>query len=171
MSIPMDGAFMQLSGAHYVSGRTAEGTVYGKFYCADKVQDMAPLTSDTAYGDIGTEFNILKGLNNVKNVSGNSGWVSKADYSLSLFCFTEHSGGMHTKECRHAWNSNYIWGYGDSTTGLPATGKEGVKALVAGCSADYVYASACTAHCRDGVIVGNGDFAGALAVPQLKFKQ
>ena len=171
MSIPMDGAFMQLSGAHYVSGRTAEGTVYGKFYCADKVQDMAPLTSDTAYGDIGTEFNILKGLNNVKNVSGNQGWVSKADYSLSLFCFTEHSGGMHTKECRYTWNSNYIWGYGDSTTGLPATGKEGVKALVAGCSAYNDIASACTADCSVAVNNSYGDYAGALAVPQLKFKQ
>lgn len=167
MSIPMDGAFMQLCGAHYMSGRTAEGTVYGKFCCADKVQDMAPLTSDTAYGDIGTEFNILKGLNNVKNVSGNSGWVSKADYSLSLFCFTEYSGGMHTKECRYTWNGNTLWGYGDGNTGLPATGKEGVKALVAGCSADSVGASACTAHCNSGVSNGGGFYAGALAVPQL----
>lgn len=171
MSIPLDGAFMHLSGAHYVSGRTAEGTVYGKFYCADKVQDMAPLTSDTAYGDIGTEFNIIKGLNNVKSVSGNSGWVSKADYSLSLFCFTEHSGSMQTKECRFTWNNNTLWGYGDSNTGLPATGKEGVKALVAGCFANIDFASACTASCRAGVSNGRGNYAGALAVPQLKFKQ
>lgn len=167
MSIPMDGAFMQLCGAHYMSGRTAEGTVYGKFCCADKVQDMAPLTSDTAYGDIGTEFNILKGLNNVKNVSGNSGWVSKANYSLSLFCFTEHSGGMHTKECRYTWNSNTLWGYGDGNTGLPAIGKEGVKALVAGCAAYSDAASACTAYCIYGVSLGVGFYAGALAVPQL----
>lgn len=167
MSIPMDGAFMQLCGAHYMSGRTAEGTVYGKFCCADKVQDMAPLTSDTAYGDIGTEFNILKGLNNVKNVSGNSGWVSKADYSLSLFCFTEHSGGIHTKECRYTWNGNTLWGYGDGDTGLPAIGKEGVKALVAGCAAYDDRASACTAVCNYGVSIGAGGYAGALAVPQL----
>ena len=167
MSIPMDGAFMQLCGAHYMSGRTAEGTVYGKFCCADKVQDMAPLTSDTAYGDIGTEFNILKGLNNVKNVSGNSGWVSKADYSLSLFCFTEYSGGMHTKECRYTWNGNTLWGYGDGNTGLPAIGKEGVKALVVGCNAGNGNASACTAICRDGVSHGHGSCVGALAVPQL----
>ena len=167
MSIPMDGAFIQLCGAHYMSGRTAEGTVYGKFCCADKVQDMAPLTSDTAYGDIGTEFNILKGLNNVKNVSGNSGWVSKADYSLSLFCFTEHSGGMHTKECRYTWNGNTLWGYGDGNTGLPAIGKEGVKALVVGCGANDGYASACTANCYRGVGHSYGHSAGALAVPQL----
>lgn len=167
MSIPMDGAFIQLCGAHYMSGRTAEGTVYGKFCCADKVQDMAPLTSDTAYGDIGTEFNILKGLNNVKNVSGNSGWVSKADYSLSLFCFTEHSGGIHTKECRYTWNNNTLWGYGDGGTGLPAIGKEGVKALVVGCYADHDSASACSAYCIYGVSDGNGFYAGALAVPQL----
>ncbi len=171
MSIPMDGAFMQLCGAHYKSGRTADDTVYGKFCCAEKWQDMAPLTNDTAYGDIGTEFNILKGLNNVKSVSGKAGWVSKADYSLSLFCFTEHSGGMHTKECRYTWNGNTLWGYGDSNTGLPATGKEGVKALVVGCSASAGYASACAAHCSYGVSDGNWYYAGALAVPQLKFKQ
>lgn len=171
MSIPMDGAFMHLCGAHYMSGRTADDTVYGKFCCAEKWQDMAPLTNDTAYGDIGTEFNILKGLNNVKSVSGNAGWVSKADYSLSLFCFTEHSGGMHTKECRYTWNSNTLWGYGDSNTGLPATGKEGVKALVVGCNASNGGASACTADCRNGVSRDNWACAGALAVPQLKFKQ
>lgn len=171
MSIPMDGAFMQLCGAHYLSGRTADDTVYGKFCCAEKWQDMAPLTNDTAYGDIGTEFNILKGLNNVKSVSGKAGWVSKADYSLSLFCFTEHSGGMHTKECRYTWNGNTLWGYGDSNTGLPATGKEGVKALVVGCSAHYGIASACTAYCNAGVSNDNWGYAGALAVPQLKFKQ
>lgn len=171
MSIPMDGAFMQLSGAHYMSGRTADDTVYGKFCCAEKWQDMAPLKNDTAYGDIGTEFNILKGLNNVKSVSGNAGWVSKADYSLSLFCFTEHSGGMHTKECRYIWNNNTLWGYGDSNTGLPATGKEGVKALVVGCYADVGAASACTADCSHGVSLGNWSYAGALAVPQLKFKK
>lgn len=167
MSLPLDGAFIQLSGAHYTSGRTAEGTVYGKFYCADKWQDVAPLTSDTAYDDIGTEFNILKGLSKVKNVSGNSGWVSKADYSLSFFCFTEHSGSMHTKECRYTWNGNTLWGYGDSNTGLPATGKEGVKALVAGCRAFDGGASACAAFCYAGVCAGGGGFAGALAVPQL----
>lgn len=170
MSIPMDGAFMQLCGAHYMSGRTAEDTVYGKFCCAEKWQDMAPLTNDTAYGDIGTEFNILKGLNNVKSVSGNVGWVSKADYSLSLFCFTEHSGGMHTKECRYTWNGNTLWGYGDSNTGLPATGKEGVKALVVGCNASNGSASACTAYCDDGVSYDSWAYAGALAVPQLKLK-
>nr|DAI77524.1 MAG TPA: hypothetical protein [Caudoviricetes sp.] len=171
MSIPMDGAFMQLCGAHYMSGRTADDTVYGKFCCAEKWQDMAPLTNDTAYGDIGTEFNILKGLNNVKSVSGKAGWVSKADYSLSLFCFTEHSGGMHTKECRYTWNGNTLWGYGDSNTGLPATGKEGVKALVVGCSASVGAASACTANCYNGVSYVSWHYAGALAVPQLKFKQ
>lgn len=171
MSIPLDGAFMQLCGAHYMSGRTADDTVYGKFCCAEKWQDMAPLTNDTAYGDIGTEFNILKGLNNVKSVSGNAGWVSKADYSLSLFCFTEHRGGMHTKECRYTWNGNTLWGYGDSNTGLPATGKEGVKALVVGCNANYGYASACTAGCSNGVSVDYWDYAGALAVPLLKLKQ
>lgn len=171
MSIPMDGAFIHLSGAHYMSGRTAEGTVYGKFCCAEKWQDIAPLTNDTAYGDIGTEFNILKGLNNVKSVSGNAGWVSKADYSLSLFCFTEHSGDMHTKECRYTLNGNTLWGYGDSNTGLPATGNEGVKALAVGCSVNYPIASACTTSCEMSFNAESIVYAGAFSVPQLKLKQ
>lgn len=170
MSIPMDGAYMFLSGAYYMSGRTAEGTIYGKFCCAEKWQDMAPLTDDTAYGDIGTEFNIIKGLNNVRSVSGDSGWVSKADYSLSLFCFTKHYGNMHTKECRYSWNNNRMWGFGDTNTGLPTTGKEGVKALVVGTSVNDTNTSACTISCTASVSALKWNYAGAFAVPQLKLK-
>lgn len=167
MSIPMDGLFSQLSGAHYVSGQTASG-YYENFYCADKWQDVAPLTNDTGYGDIGTEFNILKGLSKKTSVSGNGGWVSKADYSQSLFCFKAFGAGTHTHEVAYTWNDHYMWGY---SNGRPELGKEGVKALVVGCSAINANASARTAICDIAVSHGFDLYAGAFAVLELKIKQ
>lgn len=167
MSIPMDGLFSQLSGAHYVSGQTASG-YYENFYCADKWQDVAPLTNDTGYGDIGTEFNILKGLSKKTSVSGNGGWVSKADYSQSLFCFKAFGAGTHTHEVAYTWNDHYMWGY---SNGRPELGKEGVKALVVGCFAFSAYASARPAHCCYAVSASLDYYAGAFAVLELKIKQ
>lgn len=167
MSIPMDGLFRQLSGAHYVSGQTASG-YYGNFYCADKWQDVAPLTNDTGYGDIGTEFNILKGLSKKTSVSGNSGWVSKADYSQSLFCFKAFGASNHTHEVTYTWNNHYIWEY---SNGRPELGKEGVKALVVGCYARNAFASARTADCNLAVSASSDNYAGAFAALQLKLKQ
>ena len=167
LSIPMDGLFQQLSGAHYVSGQTASG-FYENFYCADKWQDVAPLTNNTGYGDIGTEFNILKGLSKKTSVSGNTGWVSKADYSQSLFCFKAFGAGTHSYEVAYTWNDHFMWGYSD---GRPALDKEGVKALVVGCAANHGFASARTAFCFDAVSYGRDSFAGAFAVLELKLKQ
>ena len=167
LSIPMDGMLQQLSGAHYVSGQTASG-FYENFYCADKWQDVAPLTNDTGYGDIGTEFNILKGLSKKTSVSGNTGWVSKADYSQSLFCFKAFGAGTHSYEVAYTWNDHFMWGYSD---GKPALGKEGVKALVVGCNANDGTASARTADCNNAVSDSDDDCSGAFAVLELKLKQ
>lgn len=168
MSIPLDGLFRQLSGAYYVSGQTASG-YYDNFYCADKWQDVAPLTNDTGYGDIGTEFNLLKGLSKEISVSGNNGWVSKADYSQSFFCFKAFGANPHIHEVVYTWNDHFIWGYG--VNGRPELGKEGVKALAVGCVAFHGAASACTAACFNGVGNGNDTYAGAFAVPQLIITQ
>ena len=167
LSIPMDGMFQQLSGAYYVSGKTADG-FYANFYCADKWQDVAPLTNDTGYGDIGTGFNILKGLSKKISVPGNDGWVSKADYSQSLFCFKEFGAGSHTHEVAYTWNNHYMWGNGDDRPGL---GKEGVKALAVGCVAPLRFASARAVFCSSAVGSNSNYFAGAFAVLELKFKQ
>nr|DAJ08428.1 MAG TPA: hypothetical protein [Caudoviricetes sp.] len=167
MSIPMDGLFINLSGAYYLSGQTESG-FYAKFYCADKWQDVAPLTNDTCYGDIGTKFNILKGLSKKIDVPGESGWVSKADYSQSLFCFKAFDAGSHSYEVNYTWNKHYLWGNSDDK---PKLGKEGVKAFSAGCSSSYVFASVRTIG---GDCVANVGFdygAGAFAVPQLQLKQ
>lgn len=167
LSIPMDGMFSQLSGAHYVSGQNTSG-FYENFYCAGKWQDVAPLTNNTSFGDIGTEFNILKGLSKKTFVPGNSDRVSKADYSQSLFCFKAFGAGTHSHEVAYTWNNHYLWGYSD---GRPAPGKEGVKALVVGCTADEALASARSARCNDAVSYGSASYAGAFAVLELKLKQ
>lgn len=170
LSIPMDGLFRQLSGAHYLTGRTSSG-YYNRFYCASKWQDVQPVIDNTAYGNVGSakDFNILKGLSDVVDVSGSQNWISKADYSRSLFCFTGFSGNPHTHECCFTWNGNYMWGYGSN--GLPEVGKEGVKALVVGCNAHNANASARAANCSNAVSNGSVNYAGAFAVPQLKLEQ
>lgn len=168
MSIPNSGMFIHLSGAHYVSGRTVDG-FYDNFYYADKWQDVAPLTNDTGYGDIGTEFNILKGLSKKIEVSGGNGWVSKADYSQSLFCFKAFGASSHTHEVAYTWNDHRMWGYGSN--GQPEVGKEGVKALIIGSSADSTDVSARATLVNSAVSRGVEFYAGAFAVLQLKLKQ
>lgn len=167
LSMPMDGMFRQMSGVHYTSSKV-DGKYVDYFYYAEKWQDMAPLTDDVCYGDVGTVFNVLKGLRNKVRVKGSSGYVKKIDYSRNMFCCEDFGGSIHTGECCYSWNDHYMWGAvsGD----LAEEGKEGVKALVAGCYADGGLASARSAHCYSAVSYGNSRYAGALAVPQLKLK-
>lgn len=167
-SIPMDGMFKQLCGAHYITGNN-NGTYYNKFYCAKSVDDVQPLTNTNGYGDIGTEdtFSILKGLTDVVSVPTIYDWIKAANYSHSLFCFTQGSGGAHTHEVCYLWCGNEMWGYNN---GYPAVGKVGVKALVSGCSADNGCASVRSAFCHSAVSYGLDAYAGAFAVPELKMK-
>lgn len=167
LSMPMDGMFRQMSGVHYTSSKV-DGKYVDYFYYAEKWQDMAPLTDDVCYGDVGTAFNVLKGLRNKVRVKGSSGYVKKIDYSRNMFCCEDFGGSIHTGECCYSWNDHYMWGAvsGD----LAEEGKEGVKALVAGCDAYHGMASARTAYCYAAVSNGSSFYAGALAVPQLKLK-
>lgn len=167
LSMPMDGMFRQMSGVHYTSSKV-DGKYVDYFYYAEKWQDMAPLTDDVCYGDVGTAFNVLKGLRNKVRVKGSSGYVKKIDYSRNMFCCEDFGGSIHTGECCYSWNDHYMWGAvsGD----LAEEGKEGVKALVAGCVANYGMASARSAYCNSAVSYGDSSYAGALAVPQLKLK-
>lgn len=167
LSMPMDGMFRQMSGVHYTSSKI-DGNYVDYFYYAEKWQDVAPLTDDVCYGDVGTEFNVLKGLRGKVRVKGASGYVKKIDYSRNMFCYEDFGGGIHTGECCYSWNDHYMWDAGSG--GLAEEGKEGVKALVAGCNANDGLASARTAHCDSAVSYGSGSYAGALAVPQLKLK-
>lgn len=167
LSMPMDGMFRQMSGVHYTSSKV-DGKYVDYFYYAEKWQDMAPLTDDVCYGDVGTAFNVLKGLRNKVRVKGSSGYVKKIDYSRNMFCCEDFGGTIHTGECCYSWNDHYMWG---AVSGeLAEEGKEGVKALVAGCNAHNGLASARTADCINAVSFGHSNYAGALAVPQLKLK-
>ena len=170
-SIPMDGHFVQLDGAFYTTSKK-DGVYSNTFSCAEKWQNRPPLKDTTSYVDIDSarSLDIMKGLTNVRVVSGAHGSISKADYSNSIFCYTENQGrGIHYNECCFMWNSGYIWG-GGTSDGLVEEGKFGIHALAVGCSANNDGASARTAHCNSAVSDGAGDYAGALAVPQLKFK-
>lgn len=167
LSMPMDGMFRQMSGVHYTSS-LLNGEYVDWLYYAEKWQDVAPLTDDVCYGDVGTEFNVLKGLRNKVRVKGVSGYGKKIDYTRNMFCYEDFGGGIHTGECCYTWNDHYMWGQGKD--GRAEEGKEGVKALVAGCFAYSGMASARTAHCHYAVSYGVSYFAGALAVPQLKLK-
>ena len=167
LSMPMDGMLRQMSGVHYTSNKV-NGEYVDWLYYAEKWQDVAPLTDDVCYGDVGTAFNVLKGLRNKVRVKGSSGYGKKIDYSRNMFCYEDFGGSIHTCECCYSWNDHYMWGAVSS--GLAEEGKEGVKALVAGCSAAYGLASARTAVCSIAVGDASSAFAGAFAVPQLKLK-
>lgn len=169
-SLPLDGMFVQLSGAYYTSGKQ-DGKLIHKFYYAKKWQDIAPLTDTTQYTTIDNldNLNILRGLTSV-TVPGSSGKVKWVDYSKSLFCFKDWGGNIHQHETSYTWNGGYIWG-GGTSDGLPEEGKACVKALAAGCAAAGSDASARSANCNYAASYGIGFFAGAFAVPQLKLKQ
>lgn len=167
LSMPMDGMFRQMSGVHYTSS-LVNGEYVDWLYYAEKWQDVAPLTDDVCYGDVGTEFNVLKGLRNKVRVKGVSGYGKKIDYTRNMFCYEDFGGGIHTGECCYTWNDHYMWGQGKD--GKAEEGKDGVKALVAGCLANGGMESARAAHCSAAVSNGGSGYAGALAVPQLKLK-
>ena len=168
MSLPFDGMFRQLCGAHYTSSKI-DGSYVDYFYYANKWQDIVPLTSDVAYGDVGTDFGILHGLTNKLSVSGTSGYIKKMNYTRNLFCYEAFGSNLHTGECCYTWNNHYMYGAGNN--GLSEEGKEGVKALAVGCAADDGYAASRSACCVGAVSHSGGAYAGAVAVPQLKLKQ
>lgn len=129
---------------------------------------MMPLTSDVAYGDVGTDFNILQGLTNKIRTSGVSGYIKKIDYTRNLFCFEEVGGNLHTGECCFTTNNHYMWGW---AAGLPEEGKEGVKVFAVGCYVGGSTAASHSADCHYAVKYNVNDYAGSFAVPQLKLKQ
>ena len=130
----LSGMFQQLEGIHYTYYNN-NGTKKQRLYAAESVDDIPVIhVNDTIYGDIGTQFNPLKGLKLVKDEFNGGGWSSDADYDAGIFAHTAwSSAGQHTKECGYVW-LGACWGQGDSN-GQPAVGKECVCASVAGCSA------------------------------------
>ena len=171
LSMPMDGHLFQLCGAYYTT-ECREGQYYNKYHCAEKWSDMPPLVNKSCYTDIESAYklDVLKGLHKRCDVAVIGGWISKADYSYSLFCKTEATAASsHSKECCYLWCGNTIWGEGKD--GKPEEGKLGVKAFAVGCIAYYDYASSRSADSDYACSASSAIYAGALAVPQLKLKQ
>ena len=171
LSMPMDGHLFQLCGAYYTT-ECREGQYYNKYHCAEKWSDMPPLVNKSCYTDIESAYklDVLKGLHKRCDVAVIGGWISKADYSYSLFCKTEATAASsHSKECCYLWCGNTIWGEGKD--GKPEEGKLGVKAFAVGCSANNDYASSRSADSVYACSLRFAFYAGALAVPQLKLKQ
>lgn len=171
LSMPMDGLLFQLCGAYYTT-ECREGQYYNKYHCAEKWSDMPPLVNKSCYTDIESAYklDVLKGLHKRCDVAVIGGWISKADYSYSLFCKTEATAASsHSKECCYLWCGNTIWGEGKD--GKPEEGKLGVKAFAVGCSAINVNASSRSANSYNACSNSIAIYAGALAVPQLKLKQ
>ena len=163
----LSGMFQQLEGIHYTYYNN-NGTKKQRLYAAEAVDDIPVIhSSDTIYGDIGTQFNPLKGLKLVKDEFTGGGWCSDADYDAGIFAQTAWSGaGQHTKECGYIW-LGACWGQGDSN-GQPAVGKECVCASVAGCNANNGYAGR-TLIAINAATNGDGYYAGgfALVSPQI----
>lgn len=171
LSMPMDGHLFQLCGAYYTT-ECREGQYYNKYHCAEKWSDMPPLVNKSCYTDIESAYklDVLKGLHKRCDVAVIGGWISKADYSYSLFCKTEvTAASSHSKECCYLWCGNTILGEGKD--GKPEEGKLGVKAFAVGCNAYYDNASSRSAYSNAACSHGTAVYAGALAVPQLKLKQ
>lgn len=171
LSMPMDGHLFQLCGAYYTT-ECREGQYYNKYHCAEKWSDMPPLVNKSCYTDIESAYklDVLKGLHKRCDVAVIGGWISKADYSYSLFCKTEATAASsHSKECCYLWCRNTIWGEGKD--GKPEEGKLGVKAFAVGCYANSDAASSRSATSNYACSISSAIYAGALAVPQLKLKQ
>lgn len=171
LSMPMDGHFFQLCGAYYTT-ECREGQYYNKYHCAEKWSDMPTLVNKSCYTDIESAYklDVLKGLHKRRDVAVIGGWISKADYSYSLFCQTEATAASaHSKESCYLWCGNTIWGEGKD--GKPEEGKLGVKAFAVGCIAYYDHASSRSAFSDNACSSSSAFYAGALAVPQLKLKQ
>ena len=171
LSMPMDGHFLQLCGTYYTT-ECRERKYYNKYYCAEKWNDMSPIVNKSCYTDIESAYklDVLKGLHKRRDVAVINGWVSKSDYSYSLFCQTEATAAStHSKECCCLQCNNTI--YGAPTSGLPEEGKLGVKNFSVGCVASNNYTSSRSASCYLSADYATNEYAGAFAVPQLKLKQ
>ena len=165
--LPYRGRFEQLCGFHYIINRNADGTGFWQFKCAQRVEDVQPLTvfSNSAYeGDLNTELPLEKGLSYESrpsfSMSWNEGYVSNADYNHSLFEFTKAGGSIRTNECA------YFWLYPGNNAG---NGRRQAHGSVVGCNA-YAWnppASLRAATCSNHAGNGYDSYAGAFAVPNI----
>lgn len=168
-TLPLCGAFRQTQGMYYVYGKDADGNDQLRFMCASNVDNLPALTafnSAAIYGDIGTDFEVLKGLdisNDRASLQSEYSWCKSADYGNSLFDAIAKGGGISSYEGMFRWLLNCQ----GVSTGKPENGKECVCASAVGCAAVLGLGSVRSALCDYALSAGSGHFAGAFAIPHI----
>ena len=163
-ALPIQGYFVQADGAFYVIEVDANGNQTITFRCAEKPSDIKGRSTFGFEAAVDGEADIEKGLSkvirNVIPVGTSEGWVSKANYGMSLFCYTAFGGGSRSHE------SAYLWIYPSNNAGA---GKRQVHGSVWGCFAYlwYPYASCRTAYCSYLAGAGYDAYVGSWSVPYL----
>ena len=163
-ALPIQGYFVQADGAFYVIEVDANGNQTITFRCAEKPSDIKGRSTFGFEAAVDGEADIEKGLSkvirNVIPVGTSEGWVSKANYGMSLFCYTAFGGGSRSHE------SAYLWIYPSNNAGA---GKRQVHGSVWGCFAYlwYPYASCRTAYCSYLAGAGYDPYVGSWSVPYL----
>ena len=159
-ALPLTGHFRQLYGMNLVYEVSTENVLTEKFKFAENVQDIPALTvfNNTAYeAALGTDTPMEKGLTQEYTLpfTNSQAWVSKDNYSLSLFAATEcKSASRATKESRYFWYNG----------GNAGAGKKQVHASVVGCHSGYVAASVRSLAAHHHAGYGYACYAGAFAV-------
>lgn len=163
-ALPIQGYFVQADGAFYVIEVDANGNQTITFRCAEKPSDIKGRSTFGFEAAVDGEADIEKGLSkvirNVIPVGTSEGWVSKANYGMSLFCYTAFGGGSRSHE------SAYLWIYPSNNAGA---GKRQVHGSVWGCAAAHwnPYASCRAAVCGSHAGFGGDSYVGSWSVPYL----
>ena len=163
-ALPIQGYFVQADGAFYVIEVDANGNQTITFRCAEKPSDIKGRSTFGFEAAVDGEADIEKGLSkvirNVIPVGTSEGWVSKANYGMSLFCYTAFGGGSRSHE------SAYLWIYPSNNAGA---GKRQVHGSVWGCPAYHwhPFASCRTADCVNHAGIGADCYVGSWSVPYL----
>lgn len=162
-SLPYQGCFEQTFGAHYtiIVGETTSD-ITTEFRCASDVNNIPPLKTfgaEVYKGASDTTVAMERGLDNIvnrDNLMQNEAWMTKCDYSLSLFAFSAYGGSSRSRE------NSYLWLYKGNNAGV---GKRQVHGSSVGCFASTWNASASVRTAFWNGAAGDGSliYAGALA--------
>ena len=156
-ALPIQGYFVQADGAFYVIEVDANGNQTITFRCAEKPSDIKGRSTFGFEAAVDGEADIEKGLSkvirNVIPVGTSEGWVSKANYGMSLFCYTAFGGGSRSHE------SAYLWIYPSNNAGA---GKRQVHGSVWGCAAAHW-----NPYCSYLAGAGYDAYVGSWSVPYL----
>lgn len=160
-TLPMDGYSRQMSYAYY-SIHNVDGALSADFRCANRMEDVAPLTvfSEHAYNSsYGSLPALVKDLPIKYDVPVQSdfsdGWVKSSNYSLSLFCHKAPGGGSRS-------NENAYWRLVLSNNGGNNTTQ--VHGSVAGCISGGSEPSVRSASCNVKAASNLSAYGGAFAV-------